>query len=161
MVRDETLRGLDPEALGEDGAERLHLHLAESGKLLDPAAEVVRVGGVTPDCGGVPTVPLDHERAELLDATSHVARKSVNRGSLPEDRVEQCRVGRGDLARVERPEPLLQLERPRERRLYGHLLVEREADQEGERVLGEECVCRIVAREVERARYAWMLEVAC
>ena len=41
---------------------------------------------------------------------------------------------RGDRPGVERADPLLQLERARERLLDGHLLVEREADEERERL---------------------------
>jgi len=59
------------------------------------------------------------------------------------------RVGRGDRARVERPQPLLDLQRPAERGLYGHLLVEREPDQQRERLLRDQCVGLVVAGEVE------------
>ena len=51
--------------------------------------------------------------------------------------------------RVERAEPLLELERAGERGRHGHLLVEREADQQRERVLRDERVGLVVAREVE------------
>ena len=50
---------------------------------------------------------------------------------------------------VERAEPALELERAGEGLLDGHLLVEDEADQERDRLLGEERVGLVVAREVE------------
>ena len=52
--------------------------------------------------------------------------------------------------RVEVAEPLLQLEWPCEGGLHGHLLVEREADQQRERVAREQRVRLGVAGEVER-----------
>ena len=54
--------------------------------------------------------------------------------------VELLRVHRRDRRGVERPDPALQLQRPGERLLDGHLLVEREADQERERVGRDEGV---------------------
>ena len=59
-------------------------------------------------------------------------------------------IGRGDRAASRPPEPLLQLQRARERRLHRHLLVEREPDQERERALAEEGVGLGVAGEVDR-----------
>ncbi len=55
----------------------------------------------------------------------------MDRRLLAEERLE---VGGGDLLRLERAEPLLQAERPLERLLHRHLLVEREADEQRERV---------------------------
>jgi hypothetical protein len=50
---------------------------------------------------------------------------------------------------LERAEPALQLERPGERFLNGHLLVEDEADQKREGLVGDEGVRLVVAREVQ------------
>ena len=58
-------------------------------------------------------------------------------GPLAEDRLE---VGRGELRGVERADPLAQDERARERLLDRHLLVEHEADQQRERVGGDQRV---------------------
>ena len=52
-------------------------------------------------------------------------------------------------ARIERAEPLLQLQWACERRRDGHLLVEREADQQRHRLLREEPVGLLVPGEVE------------
>ena len=52
-------------------------------------------------------------------------------------------------AGLERAEPLAQHERPRERLLHRHLLVEREADEQRERVLDEQHVGLVVVGEVE------------
>jgi hypothetical protein len=58
-------------------------------------------------------------------------------------------IHRRDPVGVEVPEPPLQLERAEERRRHRHLLVEREPDQERERVACVERVGLVVAREVE------------
>ena len=54
--------------------------------------------------------------------------------------------------RFERAQPLLHLQRPRERHGDRHLLVQREADEKRQRLLGEEPVCRVVIGEIEAVR---------
>ena len=73
----------------------------------------------------------------------------MDAGAFAEDRVELGRIHRRDPARVEVAEPPLELERSGESRLHRHLLVEAEADQERERISGEERVGLVVAREVD------------
>ena len=63
----------------------------------------------------------------------------------------------GDLRRLERPEPLLQPQRPEERLLDRDLLVEREPDQQGKRVVREEPARLLVVGEPERLGHAPML----
>jgi hypothetical protein len=72
--------------------------------------------------------------------------------TLAEDAVQLARVNAGDLASAEKAKAPLQLERARERFLHRNLLVEDEADEEGERLLGEEGVGLVIAREVEAVR---------
>ena len=50
---------------------------------------------------------------------------------------------------IEVADPALQLHRSAEGLLHGHLLVEREADEEGQRIGGEQPVGLVVAGEVE------------
>ncbi len=50
---------------------------------------------------------------------------------------------------VERPDALADLERSREGGLHRHLLIEQHADEERERIVGEELVGRGVARDVQ------------
>jgi hypothetical protein len=70
----------------------------------------------------------------------------VDGGDLAEDRLQvRGRHGR----RVERPEPLLERERPHERLHDRHLLVEREADQQRERILGDQRVRLVGVGEVQ------------
>ena len=76
----------------------------------------------------------------------------MERRPLPECAVELAGVHARDRARVEIADPPLQLERPREGLLHGDLLVEDEADEERERLLGEERVGLVVAGEVEPGR---------
>jgi len=69
---------------------------------------------------------------------------------LAERRLE---IRRRERVRVERAHALLDLERPGERGLHRHLLVERESDQERHRLLREQHVGVVVAREVEGVRH--------
>jgi hypothetical protein len=73
----------------------------------------------------------------------------VDRGLLAEDPLQLAGLHAGDPRRVEPAEPALQLERPGERLRDGDLLVEGEADQQRERVAGDQRVGLVVAREVE------------
>ena len=107
------------------------------------------VGGLGPDPLGAAAVLLDDHRAEVAGARRHRAGEAVDRGLLAEHALELGRVGRRDPPRVERAEPPLQLERPRERLLHRDLLVEREADQQRDGVAGEQRVRLVVGREVE------------
>src|SRR5436309_10638695 len=76
----------------------------------------------------------------------------MDRRLLAEGGLEPGRVGGGDLAGIERPQPLLQLQRPTERRLHRNLLVEGKAHHERERVLRDQRVGVVVAGEVELVR---------
>ncbi len=87
--------------------------------------------------------------AEVVNPLRHRAGEPVDGGRLAEERLELARVGRGDRAGVERAESALELQRAGERRLHGYLLVEREPDQQRERILGDELVGLVVAREVQ------------
>ena len=158
MVRDEPLRRLDAEPLREHRAERLDLHLAEAGELADPGGEVLRVGRLGPEPLRLPAVALLDEGGELLHALRHVPGEAVDRRLLAKGRLERGGVGLRDPAGVERPDPLLQLQRPGERGRHGHLLVEREADQERHRLLREERVGLVVAGEVQPVGHAPILD---
>ena len=100
----------------------------------------VAVASVAPEALGVAVVLVGDERAQLLRPARHARREAVDRGPLAEDLLEPGRVGSAIARRIERAEPLLQLQRPGERRLHGHLLVEREADQQRERLVREQLV---------------------
>ncbi len=102
----------------------------------------------------VAAVVLDDGRGELVDACRHRAGEAVDRGLLAEERLE---VGLRDLLRIERPEPLLQPQRAEERLLHGDLLVEREADEERERIVREQPACLFVVGEPERRGHAAIL----
>ena len=104
--------------------------------------EVGGVGRLAPEPRRVAAVLLLDERARSCTrlaiepgkrCTAGVSRKaaSTSAGSRSRD--------------LERSEPLLDLERPGERGLHRHLLVEREPDQQCERVGGEQLVRLVVA----------------
>ena len=76
----------------------------------------------------------------------------MDRRLLAERGFELRGIGRGDLARVERPEPLLELQRSAERGLHGDLLVERHAHQQGERLGRKQPVGLVVAGVMKPVR---------
>ena len=126
-----------------------------------PPLQVGAALGLRPDALGVPVVVLGDHGAELLNASRHRAREAVDRRPRAEDLLELGRVGRGDRRGVERTEPAAQLERSREGLLDGHLLVEHEADEQRERVFGEEGVGLGIAGEMQGIRHsAAMLPLA-
>ena len=61
------------------------------------------------------------------------------------------------MRRLERAEPLFQPQRPEERLLHGDLLVEREPDEQRERIFREQLVGRFVHCEVERVGHGLIL----
>ena len=149
MRRRQALGRLDAEALPEHGRQRLDLHLAEPGQRRDPLPQIVRVGCLAPEPRGVGAVLVLDESSQLLHARRHRAGEAMHRRLLAEGGLDLGRVAVRDL---QRSEPLLDLERPQERCRDGHLLVEREADQQGERIGGEELVRLVAVRVVEPIR---------
>ena len=67
----------------------------------------------------------------------------------------------GDERGVEMAESLLQLERPEEGGRHGHLLVEREPDEECERVFCEELIGLGGSGEVDRSWFGHGLDATC
>ena len=112
--------------------------------------EVGRVGGLGPDALGIAAVLVHDDLAELLHPLRHRAREAMDRRTLAERVLERLRVHGCDRARVERPDPLLEAERPGERLLHRHLLIDREPDQQRERVTGDQRVRLVRVREVQR-----------
>ena len=96
---------------------------------------------------GVAAVALLEERAQRAHALGHRAGEAVQRRALAEHGGELLGVARRDARDVEVPEARAQLERARERLLDGDLLIEREADEERERVGGDQAVGLVVAGE--------------
>ena len=84
----------------------------------------------------------------------HVVWEAVQRRPLLERVLELGRVNCRDLRRIERADPLAQLQRPGEGLLERHLLVEYEADQQRIGISFEETICSVVAREREQRRLA-------
>ena len=139
----------DAETLAEDRQERSSLHFPDARQGEQPALEVLTALRLEPDALRRPAVVLRHGRAKLLHAPRHSPREAVDRGLLAEELLELARVGGGDGGCVEAAEPPPDLERARERLLNRHLLVEDEADEQRQRLLGEKAVGFVVTREVQ------------
>src|SRR4051812_5254884 len=146
MPRDEVLGRAHAEALGQHGAQRLDLHLAEAGQRGQPPAQVVAVGRLGPHARRVAAVLVADVHRQRLDTLGHRAGEAVDRRLLAQDGLE---VGAGERGRVQRPDPLAQDERPRERLLHRHLLVEDEAHEERHRVAGDQRVGLVGLGEVQ------------
>ena len=130
MVGYELLRRIDAEPKRENRPEPGDLHRAESGESADPLAQVCGVGCLRPHALGSAAVLVGDNRAQLLHAPSHRAGEAVDRRALSEGGLELGGIHRRDPLRIEPADALLQLLRPGERGRHGHLLVEREADEE-------------------------------
>jgi pimeloyl-ACP methyl ester carboxylesterase len=127
----------DPETLGEHGAQRLDLHLAEPGKRGQAGAQVLAVAGVGPDAGGVTVVLVTNVDGQIVNAYGHRARKTMDRGTGSEHGLE---VGLRERGGVDRTHSLEQRLGAGKRLLHRHLLVECEADQQGHRIGGDQGV---------------------
>ena len=145
---------LDSEVERQHGAEAGDLHLPEAGERTDSLPEVGRVGRLRPDPLGIAVVVVRDDLTQLLHSLRHRAREPVDRRRLAERRLERLGIHRRDRARVERADPLLQLERPGERLLDGDLLVDRKPDQERERLGRDQSVGLVRIGEVERLGHA-------
>src|SRR5687767_4026103 len=130
MRRHQRLGQRDAEPLREHGRERVHLHLAEARQRLQPRPQLLRGAGLVPDARGVAVVALRHVGGEVADALGHRAREAMHGRPLAERGLE---VLRGERGGVEGADALAQHERALERLLDRDLLVEREADEQGER----------------------------
>ncbi len=146
MPRHEILSGVDAELLGEDGAERLDLHLPEARQREQVRLQLLGGRRIGPHARGVAVVMLEQVHREVVHALGHRAREAVDRRPRTEDGFE---VGGRQRTGVERPEALLERERPEERLLHRHLLVEHEADEQRHRVGGNEDVGLVRGREVQ------------
>ena len=139
MIRRKRLGGVDAELLGEHRCERLDLHLAEARERTDSLLQIRAVTRFGPDARRIAAVVLGDDGRQIAHAVGHRAREAMDRRLLGEQRAE---VHRGELFRLERSGALLQHIRARERFRHGHLLVDREADQECERISGEQLARR-------------------
>src|SRR5665213_1822847 len=131
-------RRLDAVVLGEDAEYDASLHLAEPRQSTQPAEQLRCIGDAAPDGGGVVAVLAGDDGAERVHACRHARRETVDRGPLPERCFELAGIDRGQLTRIEGAEPIADVKRAEECLLNGDLLVETEADQQGQGVRGEQ-----------------------
>ena len=140
-------RRLDSESLAEDRDQRLGLHRPDARQAEEPSLEVAAVLRLGPDAARVTTIVIGNRGRYRLHATRHRAGEPMQRGPTAEHFLELRGIHRRDPRRVQMADSPLQLERPRERLLDGDLLVEREANEERQRVTGEKRIGLVVAGE--------------
>ena len=117
------------------------------GQLVEPGAQILAALGLAPDARRIAAVAFLEECAQRAHALGHRTGEPVQRRALAEHLGELLGVARRDACAVEVPEARAQLERSREGLLDGDLLIEREADEERERVGGDQAVGLVVAGE--------------
>ena len=139
--------GCTPNWRASSVSTRPHLHLAEARELGETGSQILTALGLAPDARRVPAVALLEERAERAHALGHRAGEPVQRRALAEHLGELLGIARRDARGVEVPETRAKLERAGEGLLDGDLLIEREADEERERVGGDQAVGLVVAGE--------------
>ena len=147
MVRQDRVqtRQLEAEPLGQDGHDRGRLHVTHPGQGQEATLQVGAVAGLRPDAAGVAAVVTHDRGAQGLHAAGHRAGEAVQSRPLLEDGRQALRLGRGDRGRVQpAAHAALQLERAAERLLHRDLLVEHEADQQGQRIGRQEPVGGLV-----------------
>src|SRR5438552_1488450 len=86
-------RWANVETLDEHGGDRSYLHLAEAGKLAQPALQVTAISRLRPHAGRIAVVALGDECAELLDADSHGSGEAVDGRLLLEELRQQGGIG--------------------------------------------------------------------
>ena len=124
---------VDAESLAEDRDDALRLHLADARQGQQPSLEVAPVGRLRPDPARVVAVVAGDRRASCWTLPAIEPGKRWSAGGSRKTVVQSRRVRRRDPRGVEVAEPALQLGRAAERLLDGDLLVEREADEQGQR----------------------------
>src|SRR5437868_3298876 len=132
--------GLDPESLTQDREDRLRLHRADTGQTEESLLQIASIARIAPDLRRIVAVVPGDRGAERLDLAGHGAGESMDRRTLSEGVREAIGIDRRERRRVEGAESTTDLERPVERLLDRHLLVEREPDQECERLLHEKAI---------------------
>src|SRR5690625_2129571 len=151
-------RRLEPAALAQHGEEDLGLLLTEAGQLLQATQDLGPVGvAVGPHPGDVAAVVVEYGRAERAASLGRRARVAVDGRGLAHDLGELLEVDPRQPFGVEAAEPPMQLVRAGERALHGHLLIEQHADDEGERVGGQQPVSGLIAGEVQVVFHALIL----
>ena len=140
------------EVAGEHAGDDPRLERAEARQCREPPMELRSRTGLAPQAGGVAAVGLRDDAADALSALGHAAGKAVNRGRGAKSGGKHLGVGGGQALGVEGPEPLAHPQRSEERLLDRELLIEAEADEQGEWVLGDQTVGRRVLRPFEGGR---------
>ncbi len=131
----------DPELASENRCVDLRLVLTESGDQLDPIEELASGRHAIPQPRDITLVRLDEVGSDGLNPFCHVGGEAVQRGLLPEHRLEPVGIEARDRLCVERgTEALLEHGGPCEGLLDGDLLVQGHAHDEGEVVVGKQLV---------------------
>ena len=140
MLRDNALqlRQSHPETLCQHGGDRARLHLADRGEREQPGQQVRAIPGLGPYSRRVRAIPRGDRRAQGLDPVCHRPREAVQGRALAEDALQLARIHARDARRIQMADPTTQLGWAGECLLDSHLLIETEADQQGQRIGGEQ-----------------------
>src|SRR4051794_17443019 len=144
-------RRRDAVLLAEQRQEDLRLLRTEAGQLAQPAEQCGAVRDVGPYRIRAAVVALDQQAGELLGPGGHRARVTVQRRWSLEVPLQHLRVALRQLRGGQGldAEPVGQQPRCAERALHRELLVQQHADQEGQRVAGEQLVGGVVLGDVK------------
>jgi len=138
-----------PQALGQDGEQGPRLHLADRRQRQQAGQQVAAVARLAPHPRGISAVGHGNRRAQRLHPARHRAREAVQGWALAEDPFQLAWIHGRDAPGIQVPNPAAQLGRSGEGFLDGHLLVQGEADEEGERVAGQQAIGLVVTGEGE------------
>ena len=139
----------DTEPLAEHGDDRLRLHLPDARQAEETSLQAPAIGGLRPHPGRIVAVVARDRGAQCLDLAGHRAREAVDRRSLAKDVIQGGRIHGRDPGGVEVSQASLQVSGAAEGLLHRHLLVEREPDQQRQRLLHEQAVGGVIAGEGE------------
>ena len=142
-------RQVDAELLGQDGHDAVDLHLADPGERHEPRLEVGTVSRLAPYSAGIPAVLIGDRLRQGLHSLGHGAREPMQGRTLAEGPVQLGGIGAGDPGWIEVAQPAAQVDRSRKRLLHGHLLIEREPDQQRQGIAGDQLVGLVGVGEVQ------------
>src|ERR1700680_586524 len=141
--------GAGAEMLGDDADHDACLGGAESGQRREAPLQLLGISGLSPDASRIATVLIGNHLAESVDPPGHARGEAMQRGRLPERRLDLGGIHARDLGGIDGTQPFLHAQWPLEGPFDRHLLVQAEADQQSGGVLADNSVRVRVTRPLE------------